>query len=204
MSSSKMTSRTFFLCLFLWPSCKKNKQKTKQNQKPQILQNKMLLPQAIFNLNYNARIWAILMHQYGIFLLSQIFHPESFWWLCHAQFWCSENWVFSGADGLYLFSLPSCPNRNVRKQWWLCTCHLSDLLHDWLEIPWVTGNVKLLFSPWRYYLNKWGFLKLFTKHLNLKLALYVFFSSFFSLGKTCPARFCNSFIWRSGKNRRTS
>lgn len=27
---------------------------------------------------------------------------------------------------------------------------------------------------------------------------------FFSLGKTSPARFCNSFIWRSGKNRRTS
>lgn len=160
MSSSKMTLRTFF-SVFFYDICVKKNQKPKQTQSktknPKYFRTKCHYHKLFLTFNYNARIWTMLMHQYEIFLLSQIFHQESLWWVCHAQCWCSENWVFLRTDSLCLFFLPSCPNRNVRKQRWLSTCHVSDLLHDWLEIPWITGNVKLLFSLWRYYLNKWCF-----------------------------------------------
>lgn len=34
-----------------------------------------------------------------------------------------------------------CLYRNVQKWGWFRPCHISDLLHDRMEIPWFTGNV---------------------------------------------------------------
>lgn len=156
MSSSKMTLRTFFLCLFYDLFVKKT-------QKPKQAQSKTKNPKYLRTKCHYHKLFLTLIIMPGF---------ELYWCTSVRYFYCPKSFTRSHYDEFdvlraecfleltsctFSLSLPSCPNRNVWKQQWLCTCHLSDLLHDWLEIPWVTGNVRLLFSPWRYYLNKWCF-----------------------------------------------